>query len=145
MDEDGFDGEGGYFGEEDATKCVGDGSVDVKQVEGCIIRQILMKMDFENLSELLNRPGVVLARIMAWKVCRGHICDGFGIYTYCLRRLSVYLGAHERYRLRALTFRRLSSSADVRGAIWGVTLPCAHCCIGRSVKSFALHRIISVF
>lgn len=124
MDEDGFDREGRDFREQYASERIGDRSVDVNQVEGSIVGQILMETDFEILSKLFDGPGVILAWVVTWKVRGGHIRDSFGIYAYYLQMLVSVVSFLKV--LRMMTFRRLSSSADTFGAMWGVSLPNAH-------------------
>ena len=77
-----FDCQGGDFGEEDAAEGVGDGGIDADEGECGLILLVLVEDDLEILLELLERPGIVFARMVAGEVGRGDIGDGFGVDAY---------------------------------------------------------------
>ena len=63
-----FDGQGGYFCEEDPPECVGYGGIDADEREGCVVGLVLVEDDLEILGKVSERPGVVFTRVVAWKV-----------------------------------------------------------------------------
>lgn len=74
-----FDGQGGNFGEEDATESVGYRGVDTDERENCIMFIVLMELDLEVLFEFGERPRIVFTRMMAGEVGGCDVGYGFSI------------------------------------------------------------------
>lgn len=72
--EDELDGKGRYFGNEDATECIGEGGINTDEGEGGIERFVFVELD----SEVLGAENLSMKRMgfRRWGVC-GHLFEFF--------------------------------------------------------------------
>lgn len=79
LDEDVFDGEGGYVGDYDVVEGVGDGGVDVDEGEGGFVGVVLVEFDWEVVFEVFNILGVVFVGVVVGEIGWRDIGYGFEV------------------------------------------------------------------